>query len=72
MHSVLRREWSRVTGGGGLPPCDRCGYGGGDEPFDFGPEDTFEIVFDDGDDDEEYCPECGRQVNVVVRFEEDL
>ena len=69
MHSVLRKEWSKaVAGGGGLPPCDRCGWGGDDgEPDDFGPDDTFEIVFAD-EPEEEFCPECGRQVNVVVRF----
>ena len=69
---VSRLETASGGGGGGLPPCDRCGGGGGYEPFDFQEGDTFEIVFDDEPEVEEFCEACGRRVNVVVRFEEDL
>ena len=70
VQAKVRRLETASGGGGGLPPCDRCGWGGGEEPFDFGPDDTFEIVFDD-EPEEEFCPECGRRVNIIVRFEED-
>jgi hypothetical protein len=74
VQAKVRRLETASGGGGSFPPCDRCGWGGGEEPFDFGPDATFELVFDDDSEaeEEEYCPECGRRVNVVVRFEEDL
>ena len=58
--------------GGGGDGCPRCGWGGDDEPFDFQEGDTFEIVFDDVPEEEEFCEACGRRVEVIIRFEEDL
>jgi len=57
--------------GGGKPPCDTCGWGGGEEPFGFGPDDTYELVFDDTAEDE-WCPACDRQTSFVIKFAEDL
>jgi hypothetical protein len=53
-------------GSGGFPPCPECGG-----PDDFGPGDAYELVFDDTAEDE-WCPECGRQTSVVIKFAEDL
>ncbi len=46
--------------------CPECG--GGDE---FGPHDTYEIVWVD-DAEEEWCETCGRQTAIVIRWPEDL
>jgi hypothetical protein len=79
VQTKVQRLETAYGGGGGLPPCDRCGWGGDEgEPFDYQEGDTFEVVFYDDTDHgpdseaEEYCPECGRRINIVVRFEEDL
>jgi hypothetical protein len=59
-----------ATGGGGDGAC--LEYGG---PHNFGPDDTYELVFiepDGPEDREEWCETCGRQTEFVVRFPEDL
>ena len=53
-------------GSGGFPPCPECGG-----PDDFGPDNTYELVFDDTVEDE-WCPACGRQTSLVIKFAEDL
>jgi hypothetical protein len=61
---VLRLE--KATGGDG-GECPRCGWGGGDN--DFGPHDTYELVWVDPDgpeDREEFCEACGRQLVYVL------
>jgi endogenous inhibitor of DNA gyrase (YacG/DUF329 family) len=51
---------------GGSGKCPECGG-----PDDFGPDNTYELVFDDTVE-EEWCPECGRQTSVVIKFAEAL
>jgi hypothetical protein len=57
-------------GSGGFPPCAECGG-----PEDFGPDNTYELIFIDPggpEDREEFCETCGRQRHLVIRFPEDL
>ena len=59
-----------ATGGTGGDECLACG-GGGD---DFGPHDTYELVWVDPDgpeDREEYCESCGRQLVYVITWGDD-
>ena len=61
-------------GGGGKPPCYRCGWGGDNgEPDDPDEGDTFELVFVDPEEDlgPEFCPECGRRVAYNIYFDDD-
>jgi endogenous inhibitor of DNA gyrase (YacG/DUF329 family) len=51
---------------GGSGKCPECGG-----PDDFGPDNTYELVFDDTVE-EEWCPACGRQTSVVIKFAEDM
>jgi endogenous inhibitor of DNA gyrase (YacG/DUF329 family) len=51
---------------GGSGKCPECGG-----PDDFGPDNTYELVFDDTVEDE-WCPACGRQTSLVIKFAEDL
>jgi endogenous inhibitor of DNA gyrase (YacG/DUF329 family) len=51
---------------GGSGKCPECGG-----PDDFGPDNTYELVFDDTVEDE-WCPACGRQTSVVIKFAEDM
>jgi endogenous inhibitor of DNA gyrase (YacG/DUF329 family) len=51
---------------GGSGKCPECGG-----PDDFGPDNTYELVFDDTVE-EEWCPACGRQTSVVIKFAEAL
>jgi endogenous inhibitor of DNA gyrase (YacG/DUF329 family) len=51
---------------GGSGKCPECGG-----PDDFGPDNTYELVFDDTVEDE-WCPACGRQTSVVIKFAEAL
>jgi hypothetical protein len=53
-------------GSGGFPPCPECGG-----PDDSGPDNTYGLIFDDTVE-EEWCPECGRQTSVVIKFAEDM
>ena len=53
-------------GSGEFPPCPECGG-----PDDSGPDNTYELIFDD-EVKEEWCPACGRQTSVVIKFAEDL
>jgi hypothetical protein len=70
--SSLQRRVARLEEAAGRGPGGECLECGG--PDDFGPDDTFELVWvdPDGPEEEEYCPECGRRVEIIVRFEEDL
>ena len=64
---VSRLEEATGGGGsGGFSPCPECGG-----PDDFGPDNTYELVFDDTVGDE-WCPACVRQTSVVIKFAEDL
>jgi hypothetical protein len=73
---VLRLE--EATGGGGWdgPPCDECGWGGGEEPFENHHGDTYEIVFDerlyDEPAEEETCSSCGRVLSMTIFFDDDV
>jgi hypothetical protein len=52
--------------------CPRCGWGGGDG--DFGPHDTYELVWvdpDGPDDREEFCEACDRQLVYVLTWGDD-
>jgi hypothetical protein len=51
---------------GGSGKCPECGG-----PDDFGPDNTYELVFDDTVEDE-WCPACGRQTSLVIKFAEAL
>jgi endogenous inhibitor of DNA gyrase (YacG/DUF329 family) len=51
---------------GGSGKCPECGG-----PDDFGPDNTYELVFDDTVE-EEWCPACGRQTSLVIKFAEAL
>jgi hypothetical protein len=68
-----RRVRALEGGGGGsrgFPPCPECGG-----PDDFGPDNTYELIFIDPggpEDKEEFCETCGRQTRFVIRFPEDL
>ena len=58
-----------ATGGTGGDECPECG-GGGD---DFGPDDTYELVWvdpDGPDGREEFCKACGRQLVYVITWED--
>ena len=67
---VARLEATGGGGSGGFPPCLECGG-----PDDFGPDNTYELIFIDPggpEDKEEFCETCGRQTRFVIRFPEDL
>jgi hypothetical protein len=71
--TTIERRVERLeesAGGGG---CSRCGWGGRG-PGDDGGEQTYEVVFmEEGDPDpgpSEWCPECGRQTQVTIEFED--
>jgi rubredoxin len=51
---------------GGSGKCPECGG-----PDDFGPDNTYELVFDDTVEDE-WCPACGRQTSLVIKLAEAL
>jgi len=56
--------------GGGDGACLDCGG-----PDDFGPDDTYEIVWIDpngAEDREVWCETCGMQTRFVIRWPEDL
>jgi hypothetical protein len=73
---VARLE--EATGGGGwdAPPCDECGWGGGEEPLDHHDGDTYEIVFDkrpyDEPAEEETCSTCGRVLSMTIFLNDAL
>lgn len=79
MTSVRTRvgRLEEATGGGGWdgPPCDECGWGGGEEPFENHPDEPYEIVFDEHPYDElaedETCSRCGRVLSRTIFFDED-
>jgi hypothetical protein len=74
MVSSVATKVSRLeeaTGGGGWdgPPCDECGWGGGEEPFENHHGDTYQIVFDEPAE-EETCSSCGRVLSMTIFFDD--
>jgi hypothetical protein len=65
--ATLERRVDKLEAGGGAggPRCPECG--GLD---DHGPNDTYEIVFVAPEEagQNEWCPECGRQTNIVIEW----
>jgi hypothetical protein len=61
-----------IGGGGGGPRCPECG--GLPDREEFGPHDTYELVFvEEGEEmpEDEWCPECGAQTQFVIRYADD-
>jgi hypothetical protein len=60
-----------IGGGGGGPRCPECG---GLPDRDPDPDDIYELVFVEDDEEmpeDEFCETCGRQTELVLRFEDD-
>jgi hypothetical protein len=60
---VARLEAAAARGSG----CPDCG--GPDDPDDYT---TYELVWVDDAQEEEWCETCGRQTGFVIRWPEDL
>jgi len=68
VRSLQRRVTRLEEAGGGGGECPGCGGDGGD---DFGPSDTYEIVWVNPggpEDREEFCEACGRQLAFVITW----
>jgi hypothetical protein len=75
VRSLQRRVAALEEAASGKGPGGECPECGG--PDHFGENDTFEVVFEDATPGEspgenEYCPECGRQTTMVIKFGEEL